>query len=304
MMSEQIDLVVAGNLAIDEVYGEEFFGGSAGNIAINAALGGLRSAVVSNIGTDASSDRYLRYLHAVGVETTLLQPSLTEIARCVISSAVNHSSSKEWFDNGTSAALRDYEVNDVHNSLLSDARFLHLTTAPPNLGMKLIDSAGCETLVGYEPGPRIHNDFSFFDTELLARSDFLFLNEEEAQTIDCQIGLNAVRQSLNPRQLLVVTQGENGVTLLDARDAITIKPEEVVTQARLVDSSGAGDAFKVGFYVGYAKDNDPVIAAQYGNRYGSMIIQQRGAIFHKENASKLPVIDQTVGAFTYQEKVV
>ena len=87
---------------------EVFVEMEAGNIALNARLHGLETGVVSNLGSDRFSAQYRYYLRERGVTTDLIHDSLDTIAQCVVSSNINHSSSKKWIDNGTSEALRKF----------------------------------------------------------------------------------------------------------------------------------------------------------------------------------------------------
>ena len=54
-----MELVVAGNLAEDVIFGKSHYGGSAGNIALNASVFGLETGVVSNYGRDDFSRQYI-----------------------------------------------------------------------------------------------------------------------------------------------------------------------------------------------------------------------------------------------------
>ncbi|MFA5015222.1 MAG: PfkB family carbohydrate kinase [Actinomycetota bacterium] len=46
----------------------------------------------------------------------------------------------------------------------------------------------------------------------------------------------------------------------------------------LVDSNGAGDAFKSGFYVGLARTDRIDTAVEYDNILGAHIVRQQGAL--------------------------
>lgn len=207
-----LDLIVAGNLAEDEIFGESYYGGSAGNIALNAQAIGLNTGIISNYGEDSFSQRYLSHLNDKGVDTSLLRQDLKTLARCVVSSSVNHSSSKEWFDNGTSEALAHLQLDKHQIRSVANAQYLHLTTTPASLALDLSRVGRRDDgIIGYEPGPRIGDDGSYFSEEVFRRSDILFVNEEELLILDEYFGVEALRKTMRHKQSIIATKGHNGV---------------------------------------------------------------------------------------------
>ncbi len=69
--------------------------------------------------------------------------------------------------------------------------------------------------------------------------------------------------------------GENGV-LLSVGGKVTHVPAAPV--AKVVDSTGAGDAWNAAFLTGLVKGADPVEAARSANTYAAMTLGHRGAI--------------------------
>lgn len=282
-----IDLVVAGNLAEDVIFNESHYGGSAGNIALNASLFGLRTGIVSNYGKDTFSTKYVEYLKSRGVQTELLQPGLKSLAQCVVSSNINHSSSKEWIDNGTSTALRDFEPTNHQRKIIEHSRYLHLTTTPASLALKLSGIQRGEGVMGYEPGPRLGDDDTYFDEVVFSRSDFLFVNEEELQILDQMIGVSALKKRMRDKQSIIATLGGDGVELITCSNQKHYSVHAVEEPA-IIDSNGAGDAFKSGFYVGLSRTNNIQTAIEYGAILGSHIIQKQGALL-EAGAVELPL---------------
>lgn len=77
--------------------------------------------------------------------------------------------------------------------------------------------------------------------------------------------------------LIVVKRGEGGQALLDA--AAHKRWEIPAYPARLVDPSGAGDAFCGGFLAGYCSTYDPLEAALTGNIAASLAIEGSGPFY-------------------------
>ncbi|MDD2922155.1 MAG: carbohydrate kinase family protein [Anaerolineales bacterium] len=78
-------------------------------------------------------------------------------------------------------------------------------------------------------------------------------------------------------QIVVVKRGKNGQMVYDA--AGKHRYEIPAYPARVVDPSGAGDAFCGGFLAGFEKTNDPLMAALYGGVSASLEIEGSGPFY-------------------------
>ncbi len=272
-----MELVVAGNLAEDVIFGKSHYGGSAGNIALNASIFGLETGVVSNYGRDDFSRQYISYLDSRNVSVELLQPGIEHIAQCIVSSNANHSSSKEWVDNGTSEALKAYVPTETQRAIIAGSRFLHLTTTPGSLATILSSIERPNGILGYEPGPRLGDEDEYFLESVFRKSDVLFANEEEMQNLESVMGALTLRRMLRDGQYIVATKGKDGTELISNADKRFYSVESVI-ETEVVDSNGAGDAFKSGFYVGLARTGKIDTAIEYGNVLGAHIVKRQGAL--------------------------
>ncbi len=78
-------------------------------------------------------------------------------------------------------------------------------------------------------------------------------------------------------QIVVVKRGRNGQMVYDV--AKGRRYEIPAYPARIVDPSGAGDAFCGGFLAGFQKTNDPLMAALHGNVSASLKIEGSGPFY-------------------------
>jgi len=78
-------------------------------------------------------------------------------------------------------------------------------------------------------------------------------------------------------QIIVIKRGKNGQMIYDA--AGPHRYEISAYPARVVDPSGAGDAFCGGFLAGFHKTNDPIMAALHGNVSASLKIEGSGPFY-------------------------
>ncbi|MDX1615949.1 MAG: carbohydrate kinase family protein [Candidatus Promineifilaceae bacterium] len=82
-------------------------------------------------------------------------------------------------------------------------------------------------------------------------------------------------------RLVVLKRGVHGVTIYQrTQDTMTHLPAyHVPGDARVVDPTGAGDAFCGGFIAGLVETNHPVIAAYRGLVSASLVVEGHGALY-------------------------
>lgn len=78
-------------------------------------------------------------------------------------------------------------------------------------------------------------------------------------------------------EIIVVKRGERGQLLYDA--ATRTRWEITAYAARVVDPSGAGDAFCGGFLAGYRRTYDPLQAVLHGNVSASLVVEGVGPFY-------------------------
>jgi sugar/nucleoside kinase (ribokinase family) len=81
-------------------------------------------------------------------------------------------------------------------------------------------------------------------------------------------------------EFVIIKRGGLGQMIYDATNHRRF--EIPAYPARVIDPTGAGDAFCGGFIVGYAESYDPVRAALYGNVSASLTLEGSGAFFALE----------------------
>ncbi len=88
-------------------------------------------------------------------------------------------------------------------------------------------------------------------------------------------------------ELVVVKRGERGQLLFDR--ATRAKWEVPAYPARVVDPTGAGDAFCGGFLAGYRQLYDPIQAALYGSISASLTVEGSGGFYAMDGLPGLAV---------------
>ncbi len=113
--------------------------------------------------------------------------------------------------------------------------------------------------------------------EILSKCSVIVMNKEEGQTL---VGKTisedelvfAIRQF--PEQYVLITNGKEGVTLLHLDKLIKILP---TPNLKVVESTGAGDAFASGFVAGLIKNLSLEDSLKLGMVQAESVIQAKGA---------------------------
>ncbi|MFB6155551.1 MAG: carbohydrate kinase family protein [Haloferacaceae archaeon] len=237
-------------------------GGSAANVA--AALTGLgqSAAVLGAVGDDERGRAAREKLDAAGVDCTHLveaPDAKTSVKYLVVD------------DGGQVMVLGGCGTNEsfgaaaLPDDALADADHLHLTGQRPATAAELARRATeAGVRVSFDPGRRIvARDFA----DTLSRSDVLFLNAREAETVLSAGTVDA------DRQVLVVKRGVDGAEVR-APGGTWSHPGYSVD---VLDTTGAGDAFAAGFVASLLEGDDYGRAVAVANATGALAATVVGA---------------------------
>ena len=133
----------------------------------------------------------------------------------------------------------------------SDARMLHMSSLAieqgPRLQEQLVSMMSTEQVLSFDPGELYAARGMKELASLLSRTNLLFITREELKMLDARQEGYAVYQSLNHEggaPVMVVKQGSRGAAaFIRGQDWF----EPAVHVKKVVDNTGAGDAFNAGF---------------------------------------------------------
>ena len=114
-----------------------------------------------------------------------------------------------------------------------------------------------------------------FLKKILDKTTILVLNLEEAQTLVGKGSSENILQRLRllGPQIVIITNGEEGVRVFDGQKTYFARPHTI----KVVETTGAGDAFASGFLSGYIRKKDIPFAVQCGMHNAESVIQGHGA---------------------------
>lgn len=262
--------------------GVEMSGGSAANtIACVASLGG-RGGFVGKVAADPLGEIFAHDLKSLGVtfETKPLEGG-PATGRCLVNVTPDAQRSMMTFL-GAAAAL---DEDDIDAALVGKAEITYFEGylfEQPVARKAFVRAcaaaraAGRRTAITLSDSGCVDRNHEAFTQFIRSHVDILLANELEAETLfgaDDETEIATRARALCP--LTVVTRSEKGSRLIprdgEAVDVAAIAP------TKLVDTTGAGDAYAAGLLLGLARGYDLAQAGALGALAASEVISHFGA---------------------------
>ncbi|MEV5572864.1 sugar kinase [Spirillospora sp. NPDC052269] len=259
-------------------------GGSGANVAAWLAMEGAEVAFVGRRGSDIAGRNRDMELMGSGVDARLVMDSERATGTCVV--LVTHKGDRTMLsDPGANSALlpedvercKDLFVQGVHlhlsgYSLINEGSrkaAIHALDLARQAQMSVsVDGASSSPLkrMGAEP---------FLEWTQGAR--LLVLNAAEAEVLTGRDNPEAAAKVLTAwyPQVVIKNGAEGSLWYTNGRpDAITVAADPV---EKIVDGTGAGDAFVAGFLPAWLDGKPPAEALSAGNRLAAQALQHLGA---------------------------
>ncbi len=256
-------------------------GGGATNAAVTFARQGLEVQFMGTIGHDTAGNAVLEDLDKEGVDTSKI--SYSDKYNTGYSVVLLASTGERSFLTYRGASTH-YDINNF-DLVGTNAEWLYVSsmagcmdvldkifTRAKQLGMKIFFNPGKDEL---RQIPKLK--------ALLEDVDVLSLNHEEAQLIvEGQELEELVRKLLHYVSVAIVSDGPNGVI---ATDGETIVRAGIYEDVKVVDRTGAGDAFGSGFLSKWAIGKSLKDSIVFASANSTAVVRKIGAkagILHKD----------------------
>ncbi|NWF96368.1 MAG: carbohydrate kinase family protein [Candidatus Thorarchaeota archaeon] len=256
------------------------FGGSASNFAAQSAKLGVKTALLSCVGSDLYGQVILRELARIGVDTRLvltLDKQQTGIFTYIYDANRNEMVIVE------PGANKFVEKHLLEESMLEGTSTIHLAGAFPMMTRRAAEIATVNGMVlSIDPG-RAAASLSF--NEVLPHTDLLFLNQRELREY---FGMEASEAELRRLAktfpgILVVKLAERGAVATDGFEYCESRAFDV----QVADTMGAGDSFAAGFVAAWTRSENIEQALNVANAVAALTITQRGAQEGQPNLEQL-----------------
>jgi sugar/nucleoside kinase (ribokinase family) len=220
-----------------------FFGGVAGNIAVGASRFGVPVRLGSVIGRNFPP-QYLERLKDLNVDLGFLQRNdKVETSSCLMTNTADGGQLKEICHGPHNSEVR------MPAKFVEGLKHLHVSTGLPEACIsvaRLGHEHGCS--VTFDPGADLkrHYDQKHL-TAALKYSDTFEVNEEELEVALGILGERSYKDLRKYVDTIIITKSQRGSLLVGPKSEWCIPAIKVRT---VVDQTGAGDAYRSGFYAG------------------------------------------------------
>lgn len=263
---------------------KRYFGGTAGNLARAAARLGVSTSLASFVGPDFPED-YRNALRRDGVDLR----DLRTVARAATPEAWVFSDPRgdqmtiieqgPW-NEPRRLPILEHSVRDVE--------LVHVGTGRPEYYAKIVELA--ERMgrpISFDPSQEITYlyDRRRFRS-LFRRATYFFGNEGEIAEAKRFMGSSSMADLVRPVEAVVVTLGARGSVVHTREGKIRIP---AVRARRVTEITGAGDAYRAGFYAGLARGFDLRRCGILGSAVASFVVEARGT------QTNLPTWQQAIG---------
>jgi ribokinase len=250
-------------------------GGAALNYAVTVAQYGHRVYLVARASSHVLARKVLEKIKQYGVRVESVK--LVEGAPGVVVVLVDKSGERTMIK--YPGVNEELKPSDLELSLLRGAHVLHVASVKPDVALGFLELGSREGIVTtLDPGGYVAEWSSDLLVKALKHTHTLFLNEQSFCTQFRALSIDKFfKYGLS---VLVIKRGGKGAVVLTQSRCYSGYAEPI---KRVVDTTGAGDAFNAFFNAKYLESKDPGLSLVYGLAAGTLKTGFRGG-FMKWNS--------------------
>ncbi|MCL2148408.1 MAG: PfkB family carbohydrate kinase [Methanomassiliicoccaceae archaeon] len=260
------------NETVDVLSKSTTLGGTGTNIAVAAAKLGVPTAICSFVGGDFPQ-RYEDEMRGSG----LIMDEMVRVDGCESSQAIVVNDSmmrqKVVFNQGPQGSASRLGVMLTENA--SKSSHVHFCTGEPAYYISVMGAVrGAGARMALDPAQEVYKMWGPDSMrDALALSDALFCNSYEAKVIERHLGIGDVLDI--DKALVVRTEGEAGSAAKIDGERMRVP---AVKGRAAKDATGAGDAYRAGFYCGLYNGFDVYEALVLASATASFVVEEVGAL--------------------------
>lgn len=236
-----------------------YFGGGAANIAVGIAVLGEPCTLISAVGGDFAGSPYDRWMDELPIKKDLF---VVEEERTATAYLFNDEQGDQitFFEWGASEIFHTREAPELD--------MVHMATADPDFNVRVAEKS---RFASFDPGQDLLRYTPEQLLSILGKIDILFANHHEVATM-CQIAGLTREELIKKVPVAVFTLSGEGSILHQGGDSWHIPAVPV----RLVDPTGAGDAYRAGFLTATRRGYDPLTCCRVGTVCASFVVEKVG----------------------------
>jgi nucleoside kinase len=260
------------NETVDVVEKKTVLGGTGTNISVTAAKLGVPTAICTFVGEDFPQN-YEGFMRGSGlIMDDFIKVTEYETSQAIILNNDKLEQKVVFYQGPMGSASK---IGKMLTDSASKSKYVHFCTGEPEYYISIMKQLyGRDIKMSLDPAQEV---YKMWDEDKITRSleycDALFCNDFEAKVIEGYLGIGNILSINLPT--VVRTLGESGsIAKVDGRlyDVPAIKAE------RFVDATGAGDAYRAGFYAGIYHGYSNVDSLVIASAVSSFIVEKVGAL--------------------------
>jgi ribokinase len=254
----------------------EACGGSAANSIVGLARLGCKVGFIGKVAKDREGKLQLDCFRKEGVDTTGIVETTKGKSGSVFGFVDKKGSRALYINSGVNDIIEPREIKWAY---VSQTKFLHLSSFVGEKSFraqkKLLSALPSEVKISFDPGS-LYAQKGFAVLEPLLSNSYVFMpNAIELEQLTGEVDYRkGAEVMLNIGvKIVAVKLGAKGCYVTDGQQRFTVESFKV----KVVDTTGAGDAFCAGFLYGLIQDKSLYECARLGNFMASRSVMAMGA---------------------------
>jgi len=267
-----VDEFPADNVSVNVLSEDVHIGGTGANIAVTASSLGVPTALCGFVGKD-----FPKHLaEFIRSKKVIMNEFVVQEKYCTAKAMIINDTKKEQralFYQGPQGSASS--LGNVLKKNAVKSKYVHFSTGEPDYYLNIMASIkGNERNISFDPAQEIHKIWTKEKfTAALGMSDILFCNKHESVSAVRYSSVNDISEI--DAKMVVCTNGPDGSKLYVNGKRTDIP---VIDAKRTVDATGAGDAYRAGFYAGKYKKYSDIDALVIGAATASFVVEEMGAL--------------------------
>lgn len=248
-------------------------GGGATNTAVALSRLGHKVACISKTGCGANAQKIKKHLKKDKVDSLLICNKKARTGYSIILDSLEHDRTILAFKGSNN----DLKFSEINLNKLKTKWFYFSTMMGEAFKTleklaKFAEKNGIK--IAFNASSYLAEKGINYSKEILKRTEIFVLNKEEAESMTKKDKIEDMLKELAKLvKIVIITDGKNDTKAYDGKYVYTLKPNNI----KIVETTGAGDAFACTFLSGMIKKNDIEFALELANINSESVIQHHGA---------------------------
>ncbi len=254
----------------------EACGGSAANTVVGLARLGCKTGFIGKIADDQEGKLQIDCFAKEGVDTAGIIKATKGKSGSVMGFVDKKGARSLYINSGVNDTI---EPREIDYGYLAQTKFVHFTSFVGEKSLraqkKLLAALPTEVKISFDPGS-VYAQKGFASIEPIIRSAYILM--PNAFELELLTGETDYRKGADLMldagvKIVAVKLGDDGCYLTDGEEQLKVEPFKV----KVVDTTGAGDAFCAGFLYGLINKKSLYECGQLGNFVASRSVTAMGA---------------------------